>query len=807
MAYHVASHGTAGHLQPYHPHSEPPDHEREDMPEDEIRYWWVNQGQSHAVETNEEFLFANLVAIDGRTVPGYDAMGRLSIGDVVLHYFKGHVQAVSSIKAAPSVQAHPHDPSREGRLAKIGIHWLTSPIALSEIPLDVRAVEVPDGPFTIGGAVQQGYLRPVSKEFVDKLVTMYPDRFPPGSPMGTPGSWDRFAHFARLFYEDDEFFEADERRYKRTIADKLEQAITAFRTAPRPTEDDALSEEQRAKYLEAENPAQAARVLGVSERRYRDLLRAQDVYVSRGGQFDEAIRMQVLPAALELSGARRQGDWRHQLKRAFGPPNNMTAWQAHDSLLKWLRANPADAEAAMNSLLSEDATPAEAIRGFCRAVPPDVVSGRASRLAVASFILYGTRPDDLPPFRNSLLISALEVLEQGSVATGLDEGALYEESLGLLDRTMAECEARGLTIRNRIDTQGILWCVISDTVDPLSSWSPEDRQGLLDFRAGKGPVNTELEDPVSDDLAALVQRFRDETGYPTDLHRKKLAERDMLAAALTPEALEAPDGKVLHQLASRTYIGPGVMPAFNATVSAEGGPEAAGQALSHLLYGDGDEATRITSVADGAHKVPGMRGAIATKALSIVYPDRWIPVCGVSGVKGKKAMIRRLDLEPLEPGPVGNEVEVSNERLFRALAPHFGTDTYGMSRFLFWELEREEAPEGPTLAGLAAELFRAYREPRRDRTSARGQEAGDLLRAAWHREDLHRSEARGVPGALADRRHEAAVPPVVRVRRFRRRVPAESGERAAGVPARRWATEEGGSRGGGQHGCACAPNR
>jgi 5-methylcytosine-specific restriction protein B len=180
----------------------------------------------------------------------------------------------------------------------------------------------------------------------------------------------------------------------------------------------------------------------------------------------------------------------------------------------------------------------------------------------------------------------------------------------------------------------------------------------------------------------------------------------MLAEALTVEALEEPDPAALHKLGSGTFVHPGVMPAFHTTVSSEGGPELAARSLTYLLYGDGDIADRFDAVADGAYKVPGMRGAIATKALSIVYPERWIPVCSALGVEGKKAMIRHLGLVPVEEGlTLGQEAVATNDALFEALTPHLGADTYAMSRFLYWDLKEVDKPAKPTLGDLAQELF------------------------------------------------------------------------------------------------------
>jgi hypothetical protein len=335
--------------------------------------------------------------------------------------------------------------------------------------------------------------------------------------------WDQLARFARLFYEDDARFEREERSYKTKIAERLSSAIKAFRDAPAPTDDDALSADQRQRYLGAATPAEAARALGVGEKRYRDLLRARDVYVSRGSPFDESIRLEILPSALLLPGARREGDWRDALKRAFGPPNNLTAWRAHDSFIKWTRVDLDTAASAVDALLRPDSGPAGAIDGFCRLVPIDVVRGRATRLAIAAFILWGTDSDSLPPFRSSLLLASLGALGDPLPADELTEGGLYEEFLRFLDEMIERCAERSLPISNRIDAQGVLWSVMSDTIERPEGWLKEDWDALLAFRAGGSQVTREADVGRTDALGARVKRFREESDYPNASNTKQLA--------------------------------------------------------------------------------------------------------------------------------------------------------------------------------------------------------------------------------------------------------------------------------------------
>src|SRR5690606_25918879 len=134
--------------------------------------------------------------------------------------------------------------------------------------------------------------------------------------------------------------------------------------------------------------------------------------------------------------------------------------------------------------------------------------------------------------------------------------------------------------------------------------------------------------------------------------------------------------------------------------------------LEFLLRGTAPLEDRINAMMDqGDRGVRGLGEAVITKLLAIEHPTEIIPVFVYRGPKGKARMLNLLGVreEGLDSADIGSRAVRSNELLRKRLAPLFGDDMYGMSRFLYWLSEREEleADEDPIdrSGNLADEAF------------------------------------------------------------------------------------------------------
>lgn len=141
------------------------------------RHWWVNQGSTHRQEVEGGYLWAPVTSRSGREVVHHRNMAELQAGDTVFHYWAGEIQAVSRVLEAAVRSSIPDELpdqawEQEGRRASVAVVSLDEAVPLQDIPVDWRLDE--GGPFNRNGAVNQGYLYPLSDEFVVKLAGRFP---------------------------------------------------------------------------------------------------------------------------------------------------------------------------------------------------------------------------------------------------------------------------------------------------------------------------------------------------------------------------------------------------------------------------------------------------------------------------------------------------------------------------------------------------------------------------------------------------------------------------------------------------------
>jgi MoxR-like ATPase len=411
-----------------------------------------------------------------------------------------------------------------------------------------------------------------------------------------------------------------------------------------------------------------------------------------------AARLREAKMAIEASS----DDWFEALRQAFRPPNNLTPWQVHDAYLKWAKVNPNEAIAGLGHAWDVSKSVGDRVDGFLDTVPPDVVSGPGRRLSLASFLQMANDERTLPIYRPDPVRAVYRLVGYEDEPHGTSAAGAYLHWLGFLDTFMEEAAERGLDIASRLDAQSITWIIVKS--DPPADWPLEDQEDFLRYRAGSR-VTSFVTAPR--ELDQLVERFRDECGYPNEEDERRVRDRGELALALTPTALEEPNLPVLRRLGGPAYGSPGPQSTFMSLLGTEDGPAQVADALRHLLYGPGSTASRMDNIITGARQLPGMKEPLLIKALSVVFPEEWLPLYVTRGDKGKLRMLSRLQLpSPASTASAGTIATESNDRLRQVLDPHFAGDTHGMKRFLLWLLQHEQAGEGEeTLTTLATKLY------------------------------------------------------------------------------------------------------
>ncbi len=172
--------------------------------------------------------------------------------------------------------------------------------------------------------------------------------------------------------------------------------------------------------------------------------------------------------ALALSGPVGDGDWREHLKRAINDRTNnlINARFIKPDLVKWLDEHPDDALGALRSLWSPDAQRIEQRVQAMANTLSTLFRSKGARTNVVSVLLMGMSAEDYPPYRATPFNWAYERTGYPEPGRSAGEGVLYEHALGFLDRFISEAALRGLTLRNRLDAQSVVWALNSGRVQP-----------------------------------------------------------------------------------------------------------------------------------------------------------------------------------------------------------------------------------------------------------------------------------------------------------------------------------------------------
>jgi hypothetical protein len=104
----------------------------------------------------------------------------------------------------------------------------------------------------------------------------------------------------------------------------------------------------------------------------------------------EAIKQVAVAKDVILDG--RDG-WLDPIRRGFrNQNNNITNWQATDTFLKWVAANPDDAKAALTARWAEGEDGPHRVRVFLDLIPTKATAAPGNRLNVAPYFLIAADP-------------------------------------------------------------------------------------------------------------------------------------------------------------------------------------------------------------------------------------------------------------------------------------------------------------------------------------------------------------------------------------------------------------------------------
>lgn len=185
-----------------------------------------------------------------------------------------------------------------------------------------------------------------------------------------------------------------------------------------------------------------------------------------------------------------------RLRKAFGPPNNLTAWQTHDRFLRWCNDHPEDAAASLKTLWGEGEL-RDRIGRFLEAVPREAGKGAGLRAAIAAFLLIGLDPVGNPMYRKKAFKAAFRLAGHPPLPPSASAVEQYTYAVAFLDKIVEASKEDVLPIASRLEAQGTVWAITKWSVRP-ADWTEEEWRELEQFRSGVKDDTEGDDDPVDD---------------------------------------------------------------------------------------------------------------------------------------------------------------------------------------------------------------------------------------------------------------------------------------------------------------------
>lgn len=300
------------------------------------RFWWVNQGGSFEKERANGTIWCPQIDKSGSPQHHWTNLSKVKPGDVVIHYARQEIRALSMISEGPNVGSKPKEIAiadewqRPGWFAKVAYFDLPVPVEQPNLREMLRKTAIDGGPFNKNGDINQGYLFPLNDRAVALIaeqleLDVVPAEIADELRAAIERRWDQFIHWGKRFFETGDI-RAQERKWK---VDGLANVSTAVE-------------------------------------QFRD----------------------------------RTAEWPAALKRAFAKNDSATDFRAHDDLFQWIVDTPEKSSPALAAIWDTNLAPQAAVDNFWAEIPTEVVSGIGVRTNLASFLIGERDPADLPLFRS-----------------------------------------------------------------------------------------------------------------------------------------------------------------------------------------------------------------------------------------------------------------------------------------------------------------------------------------------------------------------------------------------------------------------
>jgi|GEM_PF-1416465 len=170
-------------------------------------------------------------------------------------------------------------------------------------------------------------------------------------------------------------------------------------------------------------------------------------------------------------------------KTFTGKDNNIVDWHSQADVVSWLRNRPKAVSASLRNLW-ESLEPVEArFATFTERLADIGITASGTQLAIASTLVMTHSATDFPPVKVGAFRHGLEMLGWEDLSTKPSAIERYLYARSFLDFILKQAPKFKVELRDRLDAQGILWCIGGgwrDTKVPKSWKNDVEKRALAE---------------------------------------------------------------------------------------------------------------------------------------------------------------------------------------------------------------------------------------------------------------------------------------------------------------------------------------
>jgi hypothetical protein len=139
--------------------------------------------------------------------------------------------------------------------------------------------------------------------------------------------------------------------------------------------------------------------------------------------------------------------------------DNIIYWEDRHAFRNWLANEPSKALGNLDTLWNDSNRLDERFRGFANALTEAGLNKSGAQLAIISTLLMAFSAKEFPPVKVDSFSRAMKLAGWAGLYRIRDPFERYTAARSFMDEIRVECSHFGVELKDRLDVQGVVWCV------------------------------------------------------------------------------------------------------------------------------------------------------------------------------------------------------------------------------------------------------------------------------------------------------------------------------------------------------------